>query len=435
MVTFSLSHIRKWTVLAAAILSLAMGLGALMGWALQVDTLKSVIPGAVQMKPNTAVGLVLAALALLAGLRRRDRKWRPLGYGLALAVLGIGLATLCEYLFAWDLRIDELLFRDTASAYNAIPGRMSPFSAWTFLMLGVGLLAVRCRKVSWLAYLCGFQALGIGMVSLLGYLWRAAELVTDVWLPPVAVNTGVAFALLGLAVMAAHARDASADRLETEVSPVEVRVILAMVGTLGVLVASASYSYRSIVNFSLQAEHITATQQSRLELRNALDLLNRSAVERRVEVLPPDPQATQRYQAELAKGEAALRRLLVLASGNAPQKARIEALTQRFHGHFAATAPAPLADTERLGEDIDGATRQLLDEQQKALEKGRAAMLASLVVTIGLAVAVFVALMASVRREMTRNALVRAEISELNHHLEQRVKDRTAELNHANHHL
>ena len=432
---FSLGHLRKLTVLAAAILSLAMGLGALMGWALQVDTLKSVIPGAVQMKPNTAVGLVLAALALLAGLRRRDRTWRLPGYGLALAVLGIGLATLCEYLFAWDLNIDELLFRDVAGAYNVIPGRMSPFSAWTFLMLGVGLCAVRCRKVGWLAYLCGFQALGIGLVSLLGYLWHAAELVTDVWLPPVAVNTGLAFTLLGLAVMAAHARSASVDRVETDMSPVEVKVILAMLGTLVLLIASAGYSYRSIVNFSLQAGHLTATQQSRLELRNAVDLLSRSAVERRAEVLSPDPQATQRYQSELARGEAALHSLALLESGNGARQARIEALNRRFHDLFAAAPMAPGADTDLLGEEIDSASRQLLAEQQKALEKGRSTMLASLIVTIGLAVAVFVALMASVRREMGRNARVRAEISELNRHLEQRVRDRTVELDHANHHL
>ena len=70
MRTFNLSHIRRHTVLVAAGLAMAMGVVALLGWVLQLDILKSLIPGAVQMKPNTAIGLCLSAAALLVGLRR-----------------------------------------------------------------------------------------------------------------------------------------------------------------------------------------------------------------------------------------------------------------------------------------------------------------------------------------------------------------------------
>ena len=38
---------------------------ALLGWALDVQRLRSGIPGAVEMKPNTALGLLLAGSALL----------------------------------------------------------------------------------------------------------------------------------------------------------------------------------------------------------------------------------------------------------------------------------------------------------------------------------------------------------------------------------
>lgn len=395
--TFHLSHIRRHTVLVAAGLSMAMGAMALSGWVLQLDIPKSLLPGAVQMKANTAVGLCLCAAALLLGPRRHDKKMRYWGYALAAAVAALGAATLCEYLFAVDLGIDEVLFRDTANAYNANPGRMSPFSAWTFFMLGIGLGFVRCRHAGWLAYVCGGQAAGIGAVSLLGYLWHASELVTDVWLPPVALNTALAFTALGLAVAAAQARDTSPGSMETELSPLEIKVMLAMAGTLVVLVASTSYTYRSVVAFTAHADHMAAAQQQRIA---ALKASLASARRTTADALSASPGAA-----------------LPAGYGDAGDS-------------FASLVL--FTEISRLDREIDRAGQALLREQSGALEQGRSTMLVSLIVTIGLAVAVFAVLMASVRREMSRNILARAEISALNQHLEQRAHERALELNAAN---
>jgi hypothetical protein len=48
----------------AAVLSAALGAVVLAGWAFGLPLLKSVLPGAVEMKANTAVGLVLSGCAL-----------------------------------------------------------------------------------------------------------------------------------------------------------------------------------------------------------------------------------------------------------------------------------------------------------------------------------------------------------------------------------
>ena len=48
----------------AAVLTAVLGLLVLAGWAFAIPVLKSVLPGAVEMTANTAVGLVLAACAL-----------------------------------------------------------------------------------------------------------------------------------------------------------------------------------------------------------------------------------------------------------------------------------------------------------------------------------------------------------------------------------
>ncbi len=99
--------IRRLTVLVAAWLSLLMGAVALAGWIWGIETLKSLIPGAVQMKANTAVGLLLVAAALFMRFPRRSLFDRCVQYGLAGLIAAIGMATLSEYLFAWNLHVDE----------------------------------------------------------------------------------------------------------------------------------------------------------------------------------------------------------------------------------------------------------------------------------------------------------------------------------------
>jgi signal transduction histidine kinase len=128
----------------------ALGLTALLGWWLGVPALTSVVPGYVSMKPNTALGLMLAggALWLLAPLRgqpgERTARWGGLALGAACAA--VGAITLLEY--AFDLRgpFDEMLARvspDGPAAPTA--GRMAATTAATFLTLGAALIALERR--------------------------------------------------------------------------------------------------------------------------------------------------------------------------------------------------------------------------------------------------------------------------------------------------
>ena len=55
----------------AGALAVAVGGVALSGWALDIAALKSVLPGWVSMKPNTAVAFILAGFALLLASRER----------------------------------------------------------------------------------------------------------------------------------------------------------------------------------------------------------------------------------------------------------------------------------------------------------------------------------------------------------------------------
>src|SRR5436190_23609114 len=88
----------------------------LIGWLLDIASLKSVWPGLVTMKANAALAFVFGGCALwmlgadpadpFAGRRRR------VGQVFASLVALIGLFTLGEYLFGWELGIDQWLFQD-----------------------------------------------------------------------------------------------------------------------------------------------------------------------------------------------------------------------------------------------------------------------------------------------------------------------------------
>src|SRR5258708_24140027 len=112
------------------------GLVALAGWAFHIPALTRVLPGAVEMKANTAVALILCGVALLISADRAAVSMERIARGSALAVVAIGLATLAEYLFGWQLGIDELLVKDTDVAYNVFHRRVSPLSAAAFVALG-----------------------------------------------------------------------------------------------------------------------------------------------------------------------------------------------------------------------------------------------------------------------------------------------------------
>src|ERR1700761_9422945 len=81
----------------AAVVPLAVGIVCLIGWSFRIRPLTSFIPGAVEMKSNTAFCMVLMGSSLLmlagpAGMRRD-----AVGRALAVLAAAIGLVTLLEY--------------------------------------------------------------------------------------------------------------------------------------------------------------------------------------------------------------------------------------------------------------------------------------------------------------------------------------------------
>ncbi|HET9598139.1 MAG TPA: HAMP domain-containing sensor histidine kinase [Anaeromyxobacteraceae bacterium] len=142
----------------------------LAGWALDVPALKSIAPGYITMKANTAVAFLVQAAALLV-LRRAPASAgaRALGAALAAVAAAIGLLTLYEYLSGRTLPLDELLFADPEGRTGRFPpGRLAPITAVNFALLGVAITLSHARRTPayraahvlvLLAFVAGFQGL------------------------------------------------------------------------------------------------------------------------------------------------------------------------------------------------------------------------------------------------------------------------------------
>jgi PAS domain S-box-containing protein len=183
----------------------ALGVAVLLGWALGMDALKSVLRGLATVKANTALAFVFsgASLSLLAD--NSDHGWkRTIGRIAAGATLLIGLLSLSEYLFGWNLHIDQLLFRDPSG--DLFPGRMVTASALRFLLIGLALLVLdvetrnQRRPAEWLAVSAGF----ISMLALVGYVYGVRSLEGISGYAKLSLLTALGFVALSAGVLLAR---------------------------------------------------------------------------------------------------------------------------------------------------------------------------------------------------------------------------------------
>jgi len=181
-----------------AVAAFMLGAAVLLGWILDVATLRGPVPGMVEMKANTAAGFVLCA-ASLALVGRRGPRVTAVGHGMALLAAAIGAVTLVEYLTGTPLGIDELLVDDPAGAAHTVhPGRLAPQTAVSFVLVGAALLAAgRYGRGARLVLDGGCAVVALlSLFAILGYAYRAGSLSTVSGFTPMALHTAVGFLAL-----------------------------------------------------------------------------------------------------------------------------------------------------------------------------------------------------------------------------------------------
>src|SRR5487761_2722702 len=116
----------------ASLVTIAVALFVLATWIFDFAFVKNIFPDYSSMKFNTAVCFILAAiiLYLISDENPLHQKRKKIAFIFSWVLLVIGLLNLLQYIYGWNLGIDELLWKEGPGA-NAtfIPGRMSRMTA------------------------------------------------------------------------------------------------------------------------------------------------------------------------------------------------------------------------------------------------------------------------------------------------------------------
>lgn len=183
------------------------GVVVLFGWALDIPVLKSIAPGFVSMKINTALAFIAAAVTLwLLRISQPKSKVRLVARILALALIVLSTLILAQDVLGFDGGIDQLFMRDVSGHIPIInPGRMSPITSVGFIVIGFVLSGLMSRRhqVAIAAHWLTLIPLFVAMLAMIGYLYDVHSLYQVKPFSSIALHTSVMFFILSLSICAA----------------------------------------------------------------------------------------------------------------------------------------------------------------------------------------------------------------------------------------
>lgn len=197
-------------IAASRILSVCaacIGILVLSGWIFNIPILKSNGAGFVTMKSNASICFILSGIALYLVLNgeKKALKYRA-GIFLACSTVFIGLLTMAEYIFNFQMGIDQLLFRDIGVAGTVHPGRMAPNTAINFILLGISVLLIDAgnKTVFAAGRLAAFAVGIIALFAFTGYCFGVSAFFGAQAYTKMALYTSVAFLALFLGIIFAR---------------------------------------------------------------------------------------------------------------------------------------------------------------------------------------------------------------------------------------
>jgi PAS domain S-box-containing protein len=183
-----------------------LALQAAMGWLIGSPALTQILPGLPAMQPNTVLGLIASATAIFLLSFKHSRPSVATIVVLGASVATLGLLTLGEYAFGWDIGIDRLFLPDASPLVpRSLPGRPSPQTAANFALIGSAILAfARGRAGVPPGQICALLVAANAIVALTGYVFGTATFYGfPTFVPAIgmAFHTGISFLLLTVALL------------------------------------------------------------------------------------------------------------------------------------------------------------------------------------------------------------------------------------------
>lgn len=188
-------------VLVCGAVAAGTGALALLGWVSGRGELTALGNGHIPMAPNTALLFTLLGSAVLLRETRPDSRAIRRGV-VAVAAFSVFVAgaTLIGFAIGHDLKVDDWFFRTTRMLGQTPIGRMSPVTAFCFVLAGASLLLSR-SEIRARTSIPGTVITLVGSVAAMGY-WYGAPLLYGGTVIPVALPTSLAFISLGIGLVA-----------------------------------------------------------------------------------------------------------------------------------------------------------------------------------------------------------------------------------------
>ncbi len=202
----------EWVSLACGAMAMTVGVLVLVGWQLDIEVLRSVVPGYVPMNPASALGFIIAGLSL--GLQNRtlinkdrafSRVLKRIAKSCAVIVFGIGVLVLFDDVLGLDQLLYSEHFSDHLSSFRDL---MAPILAFAFVLLGSSLFWLDASTPRGIrpAELFALMVMLIALFGMMGYSFDVPEFYSLLGSSTIARHSTVLCGVLAFGVLAARPR-------------------------------------------------------------------------------------------------------------------------------------------------------------------------------------------------------------------------------------
>ena len=191
-----------------SIIIIFIGFIVLIGWAFNIPLFKSPGSDFSTIKSNVGLAFLLIGFSLwLLQTKRVNTDNRRIAQILAFFVVLIGFLTIVEYLFNFNIGIDQMLFKEASGALNtSSPNRMAFSAALNTFLAGTTILLIDTkiyrdhRPGQILAIVGGL----ISLLALLGYIYGVSDLYYIPQYTGIAIYAALSFILVFSAIIFAR---------------------------------------------------------------------------------------------------------------------------------------------------------------------------------------------------------------------------------------